>query len=457
MKKVHIKAFKAPINPKKHITKKFFIQTKSKKDRHNPKTKKVLSKLIYIIGLIIIFFLYKFFFKRKSMQIKREEFKLNAIRDTNYNDKDNPLINRTIEKDINEEYKDIQDYMDCVMNGTEFYKNKIYYPSDNPKISIVISVYNGEPYLKTSILSVQNQDFKDIEIVIVDDCSQDNSVKLIKEIMKTEPRIVLFENKENKGALYTKAIGILHSKGKYLMTLDEDDIYVQKDAFSILYAEAERNDLDMLGFIAVHSGTPITRNRPSYYGKYRIITQPELSNLMYSIYPYGRVVQFGGNLWNLFIRTDLCKKAVLKIDEKNLNVKMNRHDDLIIFFLMTRIGRNIKYINRLFYVLYHSWNKNDKIEFRMNKKFSNEFNNRCFAFLNYLEILFKNTQNTIEDKKIAFYELEHLILDNKCRNNKNITQKATEICKLYLDNEYVSKEGKNKIQRFINSIPSNLN
>ena len=61
----------------------------------------------------------------------------------------------------------------------------------------------------------------------------------------------------------------------------------------------------MLGFIAVHSGTPITRNRPSYYGKYRIITQPELSNLMYSIYPYGRVVQFGGNLWNLFIRTDL--------------------------------------------------------------------------------------------------------------------------------------------------------
>lgn len=71
-----------------------------------------------------------------------------------------------------------------------------------------------------------------------------------------------------------------------------------------------------------------------------------------------------------------------------------------------------------------------------------------------MEIFFKNTQNTIEDKKIAYYELEHLLLDNECKNNKNVTQRAIEVCKLYLDNEYVSKEGKKKIERFINSNPS---
>ena len=44
---------------------------------------------------------------------------------------------------------------------------------------------------------------------MIDDCSQDNSVNLIKELMKTEPRIVLYENKENKGMLYSKSKGIL--------------------------------------------------------------------------------------------------------------------------------------------------------------------------------------------------------------------------------------------------------
>ena len=120
------------------------------------------------------------------------------------------------------------------MNGIEFYKNKKYFTSNYPKISIVISVYNGEGYLKTSLLSIQNQDLKDIDIVMVDDCSLDNSVNLIKELMKTEPRIVLYQNEENKAALYTKSKGVMLSKGKYVMTMDEDDIYVQKEALSLL-------------------------------------------------------------------------------------------------------------------------------------------------------------------------------------------------------------------------------
>ena len=150
------------------------------------------------------------------------------------------------------------------MNGTELYKNKIYYPSKNPKISIVITVYNGEAFLKSALLSIQNQDFKDIEIVMVDDCSQDNSVNLIKELMKTEPRIVLYKNKENKGALYTKSKGVMHSRGKYVMILDEDDIYSQKDTFTSLYVEAEKNNLDILGFIPVHFRQIKSRNRPNY-------------------------------------------------------------------------------------------------------------------------------------------------------------------------------------------------
>ena len=141
----------------------------------------------------------------------------------------------SIEKDLNEEYKDIQEFINMAMNGTLYNPNEVFKKSENPKISIVVSVYNGEGYIKSALLSIQNQDFKDIEIIIVDDCSKDNSVNLIKELMIKDPRIILYQNEENKGNLYTKVRGILHCKGKYLLILDMDDIYAQRDAFSTLF------------------------------------------------------------------------------------------------------------------------------------------------------------------------------------------------------------------------------
>ena len=75
---------------------------------------------------------------------------------------------------------------------------------------------------------------KDLEIIMIDDYSKDNSVKLIKQFKKTEPRIVLHENKENKDALYTKTKGVLLAKGKYILVFDED-IYLFKEMLLVLY------------------------------------------------------------------------------------------------------------------------------------------------------------------------------------------------------------------------------
>ena len=141
----------------------------------------------------------------------------------------------------------MQEYIYMIMNGTLYNPNEVFNKSENPKISIVITVYNGEGFLKTALLSIQNQDFKDVEIIMIDDCSKDNSVNLIKELMIKDPRIILYQNKENKGMLYTKTRGVLYAKGKYVMILDVDDLYTQRDAFSTLYLEAEKNNLDILG------------------------------------------------------------------------------------------------------------------------------------------------------------------------------------------------------------------
>ena len=361
------------------------------------------------------------------------------------------IYNNSIEKNSLEERKYIQNYMDLVFNGTKIDKDKIYYPSINPKISIIISVYNGEAYLRTALLSIQNQIFKDIEIIMIDDGSEDNSVNLIKELMKTEPRIILLENGKNKGILYTKTRAILHAKGKYVMTMDEDDIYVQRDAFSLLYNEAEKNNLDILGFIFIHSGKKMLRKRNNFNrNKNKIIYQPELSNLMY-FNSDGQVKQFHGYLVSHFIKTRLFKKIISFIDKKNLEEKMNYHDDYILFFLLTRNAYNIKYINRIFYVVFTDWNKNEsKVKFRTQIKEKNIDNKKCFGFLIFSELLFKNTKNTFEDKKIAFSQLDEWYLQ-KCRKNKATKDKALGILQLYLNSIYVSKGDKKKIEYFIES------
>ena len=78
---------------------------------------------------------------------------------------------------------------------------KFFSKVDNPKISIISPVHNREKYILIFLRSIQNQDFKDIEIIFVDDYSTDNSIKLIEEYKKEDKRIVLLKNKRNKGTL----------------------------------------------------------------------------------------------------------------------------------------------------------------------------------------------------------------------------------------------------------------
>ena len=425
------------------------IRKISKKVKSSNKKRKFLKIISFLTIFLFISFISYSAIKRKIIKYYKY---------SQYEDIDIKSYNKSIEKNYQEESVDIQNYMDLVFNGTVLDKDKIYYPSKNPKISIVISVFNGEAYLKTAILSIQNQNLKDIEIVLVDDGSKDNSVNLIKELMKTEPRIVLYENGENKGTLFTKSKGVLNSKGKYVIVMDEDDIFVQRDAFSSIYAEAEKNNLDMLGYILDYSGRKLDRNkrRYSYSNKLKqIVYQPELSNIMYTLHHNGHVSKFGGSLVNHLVRTDLFKKVIKLIDEENMNFHMNHHEDYILFFLLTRNAKSIKYIERIFYICPTFWDNNEpKVKFRNEIKNEERHNKKCFAYLNFLDMLFKNTKNTKEDKKIAFSQVKYYYLDIKyCRKNKVTREKAISVFKSYLGNEYVSDEDKKKLRDFIDNPP----
>lgn len=96
-----------------------------------------------------------------------------------------------------------------------------------PLVSIIMPSYNSEEFIEESIQSVLLQSYKNIELIIVDDLSNDNSINIIKEIQKKDHRITLIKNTINLGASKSRNRGISISQGRFIAFLDSDDIWKQ--------------------------------------------------------------------------------------------------------------------------------------------------------------------------------------------------------------------------------------
>ena len=115
----------------------------------------------------------------------------------------------------------------------------------NIKVSVIIPVYNVEQYLRQCLDSVINQTFKDIEIIIVNDCSPDNSLQIIKQYQQKDSRIVLVDLPENTGVGNARNEGIKLAKGKYITFIDPDD-WAAKNFIDVLYNSIEKYNTDFV-------------------------------------------------------------------------------------------------------------------------------------------------------------------------------------------------------------------
>lgn len=94
------------------------------------------------------------------------------------------------------------------------------------KVSIIIPIYNVAPYVEACLLSVFNQTYKEIEIIIIDDCGTDNSMEIVERIVSTydgEFSIKILHHNQNKGLSAARNTGIKEATGEYLFFLDSDD------------------------------------------------------------------------------------------------------------------------------------------------------------------------------------------------------------------------------------------
>lgn len=95
-------------------------------------------------------------------------------------------------------------------------------------VSIVTPVYNAERFLKETIISIREQSYKNWELLLIDDCSNDNSSKIIKEFQKIDSRIRYIKLEKNSGASVSRNIGIKNAKGRFIAFADSDDLWEPK-------------------------------------------------------------------------------------------------------------------------------------------------------------------------------------------------------------------------------------
>ena len=178
-------------------------------------------------------------------------------------------------------------------------------------------IYNKEKYLKRSIKSIQVQTLKDIEIIAVNDFSNDSSLDILIDLAKNDSRIKIINNDNNYGLLYSRAIGILNCTGEYIMNLDPDDEFESSKNLEFLYTNIKKSNLDILSFGALFKLNSHINIKCSNFHK--IYRQPELFeeafNSTNNLYDF--------LIWNKIVKREIYLKAYEIFKEKIYEEKWN--------------------------------------------------------------------------------------------------------------------------------------
>lgn len=128
----------------------------------------------------------------------------------------------------------------------------------NPKISVIIPVYNVEKYIKRCFDSLLSQTFKDFEVVIVNDATSDHSMLFVDDFAKKWQKVTIVEHEKNMGLMWTRRTGYQAAKGDYFIFLDSDD-WIPDNALEIFQEEIVKTNADIVcgAFTIINDDGPI--------------------------------------------------------------------------------------------------------------------------------------------------------------------------------------------------------
>ena len=266
-----------------------------------------------------------------------------------------------------------------------------------PLISIIIPVYNCGEKIKYTISSIQNQSIKNLEIILVNDFSQDNTFDILRNIKSQDNRIKIIDNKINKGTLYSRNIGVLSSKGKYIFQIDNEDMFFENNILRKVYKEALKSKIEIIGFKAIRGNSYFSKDIEMYDDPFHmhtnnlIIKQPELG--FFSIY------NNDCHIWGKCIFNKLYKKAINILGKERYDEKICIAEDDIIVFILFQLSNSYKFISK--YGIFHLMSPQST-----SQTLSRSYISYCQLY--HIKIVYEFSENSLEGKKVTADQLSYI-------------------------------------------------
>ena len=405
-----------------------------------------------------------FIYYKKEINLKNEEFENNIlmtniiknkleeriIKENNTIIEDNEEINFT---ESNNVYLEAKKYINKIINTPfSFESLKNFSIQKNPKISIIITVYNSEEFLKTFIKNIDNQSFEDIEIIYIDDCSTDNSIQLIEKFQEKDHRIVLLKNKKNRGPFYSRNKGALFSRGEYIQFVDSDDFLVG-NILEKAYKTAQNKKVDIVQYSVVR-GVSYSLTHIKERTHKNIIYQPELSDQMY--YGKGHLEQANFYIYNKLIKKKIFYEALIYIGDDILKENLYMQEDAMTLFCLLRVANSLIIIDEIGYYYTLGLNHKSLVSKVEDYSFANQILHSNFI---ELKLIFNKTKNNEHDKGVCV-EFFKMICNLHMKLIPHITKGFEffdEVFDLLLNCPYFNEENKANFKDFKNRLMETRN
>ena len=286
-----------------------------------------------------------------------------------------------------------------------FEKNKF------PSISIIVLTYNYAHCIHKCIKSIQNQSIKNIEILIIDDCSLDNTTDIIKQYQEEDPRIILYSHDLSEGSMKTISESISKVKGEYVTIINGNDAFTHKDILKHSLSIATIGNIDIIEFQAGEFyNTKLIKiiNDYSVINLTSIIYQPELKYKFITISDNEgiRAIQ-NRYIYSKIIKTDIFKKAIKYIGKKYTNDYFMQYEDVILSFSLNQISQSYYYMKELGYY-YSKEVFKGKLEISKDKVCKINPKKDEFKDMDHIKLfnfLYEKTKNNELNRQLIYHEI----------------------------------------------------
>ena len=328
-------------------------------------------------------------------------------------------------------------------------ENKFKNLNNQPLVSVIIPVYNiGEKYLRQCLESAINQSYKNIEIIIVNDCSEfEEDERIILEYVSKDGRIKYIKHKENMGDGVARMTGLKEAKGYSVLFMDGDD-YVALNLLEVAMSEMIKNNVDIVCynfFIVREENNKIYFNN-SYYKDvpYQIVYGKNIMELFCNLNN-----NIGWNLWSKLFKREILLK--LGFD----NTIRYRGKDLNYFFKILSKARSMSYIplNLYFYIE----SRNNSIT-NINKLKDGYFTDMYYIFADMFDFVNKESNEQITKLfAMNFFYLYYNALDFDRREAREENHFINLFKKVILDLIDYGAIDKNQLLENVKSITNDKN